>query len=140
MCIRDRDGVKEVYKRLVVSADGKTLLGAVLVGDADAYGDLLQLCLNSIDLPEAPEQLIVPALDGSVASTGLGVDALPETAMICSCHEVSKGQICCSVQEGATTIGDIKSSTKAGTGCGGCVALATQVMNSELSKLSLIHI
>lgn len=131
-----QDGINEVYKRLVLSPDGKKLIGAVLVGDTEIYGNLLQICLNAMDVPEAPEQLIVPASDGQPAS-GLGVEALPEAATICSCHEVSKGAICCAVRDGATTIGAIKSTTKAGTGCGGCVALATQVMNSELAKLGV---
>lgn len=131
-----QDGVKEVYKRLIVSADGKKLLGAVLVGEVEAYGNLLQICLNKMDLPEDPAALIVPSVDGG-AATGMGVDALPESAIICSCHDVSKGTICAAVQAGACTIGDIKSCTKAGTGCGGCVALATQVMNSELTKLGV---
>lgn len=131
-----QDGVKEVYKRLIVSADGKKLLGAVLVGEVEAYGNLLQICLNNMDLPEDPAALIVPSVDGATA-TGMGVDALPDTAVICSCHDVSKGTICAAVQAGSCTIGDIKSCTKAGTGCGGCVALATQVMNSELTKLGV---
>lgn len=131
-----QDGRKEIYKRLVVSADGKKLLGAVLVGDADAYGNLLQICLNGIELPENPEVLIAPAgAEGAIP--GLGVDALPEAATICTCHDVSKGQICCAVQAGATTIGQIKSETGAGTGCGGCVQLATQLMNNELTKLGV---
>ncbi|MEY4589198.1 MAG: nitrite reductase large subunit [Pseudomonadota bacterium] len=129
-----QDGVKEIYKRLIVSADGKKLLGAVLLGEVEAYGNLLQICLNNMDLPEDPSGLIVPSVDGA---TGLGVDALPDSAIICSCHDVSKGTICDAVQAGACTIGDIKSCTKAGTGCGGCVALATQVMNSELTKLGV---
>ncbi len=131
-----QDGINDIYKRLIISPDGKKLLGAVLVGEAEAYGNLLQLALNNMDLPDAPEQLIVPVGDGS-APVGLGVDALPDSASICSCHDVSKGAICCAVEAGARTIGDIKSSTKAGTGCGGCVALATQVLNSELSKLGV---
>lgn len=131
-----QDGINEVYKRLIVSSDGKKLLGAVMVGDVEAYGNLLQIALNGMDLPENPELLIVPASDGA-APVGLGVDALPETASICSCHDVTKAQICCAVQEGATTIGDIKAQTKAGTGCGGCVPLATQLLNSELTKLGV---
>lgn len=131
-----QDGVAQVYKRIVVSEDKTRLLGAVLVGDVDAYGTLQQMCVNGMDLPENPEALILPAFDGA-ASAGMGVDGLPEAAVICSCNDVSKGQICCAVQEGATTIGAIKSATKAGTSCGGCVALATQVMNSELEKLGV---
>ncbi|HSW11857.1 MAG TPA: nitrite reductase large subunit NirB [Solimonas sp.] len=127
------DERKQVYKKLVVSADGKLLLGSVLVGDAEEYGTLLQMMLNKIELPESPEFLILPASDGK-AKVGLGVDALPDSAQICSCNDVSKGQICAAVCEGATTIGAIKSCTKAGTSCGGCVALATQVMKSEMKK------
>lgn len=130
------DEVNQVYKKIVVSEDKKTLLGAVMVGEAEDYGNLLQLALNKIALPEKPEALILPALDGA-AKPALGPDALPETAQICSCYDVSKGAICSTVQDGAQTIGDIKAFTKAATGCGGCTALVTQVMNSELSKLGV---
>ncbi len=132
-----QDGINEVYKRLVVSECGKKLLGAVLIGDADSYGTLLQMCLNDMELPEDPSVLIVPASDGESAGAGLGVDALPDGATICSCHDVTKGQICGAVEAGSVTIGDVKAATKAGTGCGGCVALTTQVMNAELTKLGV---
>lgn len=131
-----QDGVNEVYKSLVVSEDNKTLLGAVLVGEVEAYGNLQQMCVHGMELPETPEALILPALDGA-APAGMGVDALPDEAHICTCHEVTKGQICQSVADGATTIGEIKDCTKAGTGCGGCIALTTQVMNAELEKLGV---
>ncbi len=129
------DGVAQVYKRLVVSADGKKLLGAVLVGDAQAYGTLQQLCVNDMELPESPEQFILPQVEG--AGAAMGVEALPDTAQICSCFDVTKGAICCAVQDGATTVGDLKNATKASTGCGGCAALVKQVMDSELTKLGV---
>lgn len=129
------DGVAEVYKRLIVSADGKKLLGAVLVGDVEAYGTLQQICVNHMDLPDAPEQLILPAVEGGGVT--MGVDALPDTAQICSCYDVTKGAICCSVQNGVTTLSGLKDATKASTGCGGCAALVKQVMDSELVKLGV---
>ena len=127
------DEVKQVYKKIVVSADGKKLLGAVLVGNADEYGTLLQMALNGITLPAEPEFLILPSSDGK-AKPGLGPDALPDSAQICSCNSVSKGQICAAVAEGATTIAQLKSCTKAGATCGGCVPLVTQVMKAEMAK------
>lgn len=128
--------VDQVYKRLVVSGDGKKLVGAVLVGDVDAYGNLLQLKLNDMDLPENPEGLILPSVDGD-AGVGLGVDALPETAQICSCFDVTKGDISTAVQAGCCTMGDLKDATKATTGCGGCSALAKQVLDSEMASLGM---
>ena len=84
------DERKQVYKKIVVSEDGKQLLGAVLVGDAAEYGTLLQMALNGIALPADPEFLILPSSDGK-AKPGLGVDALPDAAQICSCNNVTKG-------------------------------------------------
>lgn len=127
------DELRQTYKKIVTSADGKQLLGAVLVGNADEYGTLLQMALNGIALPADPEFLILPSSDGK-AKPGLGVDALPDAAQICSCNNVSKGQICAAVGEGATTIGAIKACTKAGATCGGCVPLVTQVMKAEMAR------
>jgi nitrite reductase (NADH) large subunit len=127
------DERKQIYKKIVVSECGKYLLGGVMVGDASEYGTLLQMMLNRIELPASPEFLILPQADGQ-ARVGLGVDALPDTAQICSCNNVSKGDLCAAVGGGATSIGALKSCTKAGTSCGGCVALVTQIMKAEMKK------
>ncbi len=127
------DERRQTYKKLVVSDCGKRLLGAVLVGDAAEYGTLLQMALNGIELPEAPESLILPQSSGA-PKTGLGVDALPDAAQICSCNDISKGALCAAVKDGATSIGALKKCTTAGTACGGCVPLVTQVLNAELAK------
>ena len=127
--VNDRE---EVYKKIVVSEDDKYLLGAVLIGDAAEYGSLLQFMLNKMELPSEPEGLILPSLDGS--SNGIGVDALPDSAVLCSCMNVTKADVVSAVQDGACDMAAIKSCTKAATGCGGCTALVTQVLNSELEK------
>ncbi|TNC93235.1 nitrite reductase large subunit NirB [Thalassolituus sp.] len=130
------DDLEEVYKRLIVSADGKKLIGAVLVGDTESYGTLLQLMLNDMDIPGNPAALILPAM-GDAEPVGLGVSALPETAQICSCFDVTKGDISGAVQGGCCTMGDIKDATKASTGCGGCAALVKQVMEAELEAMGV---
>lgn len=133
---RYADERREVYKKIVVSDCGKKLLGAVMVGDASEYGTLLQMMLNGIELPEAPEFMILPQADGK-AKPALGVEALPDGAQICSCNNVSKARICAAVREGATTIAAMKASTCAGASCGGCVPLVTQVMKSEMQRQGL---
>lgn len=118
------------YRRLVVSGDGKHVLGAVLVGDNGYYDTLLQYAQNGIKLPDDPSSLILPVSDGMPA---LGADALPDTATICSCHNVTKGAVCCQVDAGITDLGELKTVTKAATGCGGCASLLKQVFEHELS-------
>ncbi|SEB25613.1 nitrite reductase large subunit NirB [Variovorax sp. YR216] len=127
---------RNIYKKIVVSEDGKELLGAVLVGDAAEYGTLLQMALNGIQLPADPEFLILPSSDGK-AKPGLGVDSLPDSAQICSCNSVTKGQICAAVGEGACTTAELKACTKAGATCGGCLPLVGQVMKAEMARRGL---
>ncbi|UJF17176.1 nitrite reductase large subunit NirB [Vibrio sp. SS-MA-C1-2] len=127
---------QEVYKRIIVSEDGKKLLGAVLVGDTSDYGNLLQLELNAIELPEHPDTLILPAHAGG-DKPAMGADSLPDTAVICSCFDVTKGKIASAIADGHTTLASIKEVTGAGTGCGGCLPLVTQVLNAELAKSGL---
>ncbi|NQY48015.1 MAG: nitrite reductase large subunit [Colwellia sp.] len=120
-----------VYKKIVVSADKTKMLGAVLIGDTAEYDSLLQYMLNAIDLPEAPEGLILPMAGDKPT---LGVDALPDTATICSCHNVTKGDIIAAIDCGAVDVGQVKSGTKAGSGCGGCAALVKSVADNEFEK------
>ncbi len=130
------NGTEEIYKKIVVSADNSRLLGAVLIGDATDYGTLLQMALNDVALPEFPDVLILPQRDGS-GNIGLGVDMLPDSAQICSCNDVSKGQLCQAISDGATTLGDLGLATSAGSSCGGCKVLVGQVLNSELEKMGV---
>ncbi|UAW97550.1 nitrite reductase large subunit NirB [Halopseudomonas nanhaiensis] len=124
------DEATSTYRRLVVAPDGKHVIGAVLVGDNSYYDTLLQYAQNGIRLPADPSSLILPMSDGTPT---LGADALPDTATICSCHNVTKGAICCAVDAGCTDLGELKGQTKAATGCGGCSALLKQVFEHELT-------
>ncbi len=126
------DEANDIYKKVVVSADGRRLLGAVLVGDTEGYGMLQQFCINQMALPDNPIQLLLPDTDQALG--GGAIDSLPDTAQVCSCHNVTKGALCGAIAAGATTIGQLKASTKAGTGCGGCTQLATNILNAELEQ------
>ncbi len=127
------DESREIYKKLVVSGDKKKLLGAVLVGDAAEYGDLLQTMLNGMDLPEHPESLILPS-NGQAVRAGSGIDLLPETAVICSCNNVSKADLCAAISAGNTSLGSLKKCTKAASSCGGCTPLVSQILKAELKR------
>jgi nitrite reductase (NADH) large subunit len=124
---------KGTYKRINVSNDGKYLLGGILIGDATAYNLLLQTANNKILLPEDPEELILGTRGGNQESSSAGITGLPDTALICSCEGVTKGDICNSITDGTCeNIDDIKKCTKAGTGCGGCIPMVKDLVNYTL--------
>ncbi|MEU5279805.1 nitrite reductase large subunit NirB [Streptomyces asoensis] len=122
------DSRSGLYKKLVIGRDG-TLLGGILVGDAEAYGTL-RAFTGSVP-PVSPESLVLPA--GTGESVQLGPSALPDEAIVCSCHNVSKGTIRGAVTEhSCTTVPEVKKCTKAGTGCGSCVKVLGQLVTAEL--------
>jgi nitrite reductase (NADH) large subunit len=119
-----------VYKKLVFNHDGARLLGGILVGDASDYGTLLALYKSSKPLTLAPSELLVGKRDGAAG----GDAGLPDDAQICSCNNVSKGSICAAIRDqGLTTLGEVKTCTKAGTGCGGCLPLVTDLFKATLA-------
>lgn len=131
--IRYENKAKGVYKRINVSQDGKTLLGGILVGDAEQYNMLLQTCKSKTILPPDSEDLILGSRGGEEA--GAGVMSFPDDALICSCEAVTKGMICHEVSEkGNHTMDALKKSCKAGTGCGGCVPMVKDIISGVMKQ------
>jgi nitrite reductase (NADH) large subunit len=127
---------KGVYKRINVSLDGKSLLGGILVGDAEQYNMLLQTCKNNTVLPPDAEDLILGSRGGEEA--GAGVISLPDDALICSCEALTKARLCHEISEnGHTTIDALKKATKACTGCGGCTPLVKDLIQGVLKQQGL---
>jgi nitrite reductase (NADH) large subunit len=122
------DAVKQTYAKLVLSDDAATLLGGILVGDAEAYGLLRPMVGKK--LPGDPLTLISGAENGSAAA-GLGVGSLPAAAQICSCNNVAKGDLTDAIAGGCADVAALKSCTRAGTSCGSCVPLLKQLLEAE---------
>ena len=121
------DPVKQTYAKLVLSDDAKTLLGGILVGDASAYGVLRPMVAS--ELPGDPLALIAPTTGGDAPA--LGVGALPDIAQICSCNNVTKGDLLEAIGTGCADVADLKRCTLAGTSCGSCVPLLKQLLEAE---------
>ena len=122
------DAINQTYAKLVLSDDAKTLLGGILVGDASSYGVLRPMVGEP--LPGDPLALISPA--GSEGGSGqLGVGALPAGAQICSCNNVTKGDLTEAIAGGCCDVPELKKCTLAGTSCGSCVPLLKQLLEAE---------
>jgi nitrite reductase (NADH) large subunit len=123
------DPFRGIYRKLLFDPDGTRLLGGILVGEASDYGTLLALSRAIDPLPCPAGELVAPR-----AANGAAAVPLPDSAQICTCNNVSQKQICQAIREQElTTLAEVKSCTKAGTGCGGCIPLVTSILNKELT-------
>lgn len=128
------DRMRDIYKRINISEDGKRLLGGILVGDTRPYNMLLQTYLNEMALPRDLDGLLFEGAKRG-DSPSAGVMALPDTALICSCESVSKGTLQAAVlEQGVTDVEGMKKCTRAGTGCGGCIPMIKDLIAETLKQ------
>ncbi|KAK4242734.1 hypothetical protein C8A03DRAFT_39903 [Achaetomium macrosporum] len=127
-----RDPFQNVYKKYIFTKDGKYLLGGMMIGDTKDYVKLVPMVKNQKELEIPPSELIL----GAKKEGGDDGDDLDDDTQICSCHNVTKGDVVKVVKEGTCkSIGDVKTCTKAGTGCGGCMPLVTSIFNKTMKDM-----
>ncbi|HEV7184195.1 MAG TPA: nitrite reductase large subunit NirB [Leifsonia sp.] len=123
------DPARGLYQKLVMSADVKTLLGGMFVGDATPYLSLRPLLGR--ELPGEPASYL--AASGAEPPAGL---SLPDDAQVCSCNNVSAGAVRELIRgehgEACTDLGELKTCSRAGTQCGSCVPLVKKILETEL--------
>jgi nitrite reductase (NADH) large subunit len=124
------DQVRRIYKKLVVDTKTKHLLGGILVGDAKDYGRLQYLARSQSVLSDGFDELGMNP--GSPAKQFV----LPDDAQVCSCNSVSAGRIRSCVRDAdCLTVDLLKQHTRAGTGCGGCLPVVSDLLAVELKSL-----
>jgi len=129
-----RDAGRGVYKRIVL--EGGKVAGAVLFGDAADGGWYFDLMKSGEEVAAFRETLVF----GQAATEGLrGLDpsaavaAMADTAEVCGCNGVCKGEIVSAIgDQGLTTLESVRAVTKASASCGTCTPLV-----EKLLKLSL---
>ncbi|KAI8631092.1 nitrite reductase [Xylariaceae sp. FL1651] len=129
-----KDPFAQVYKKYLFTADGKFLLGGMMIGDTSDYIKLVPMVKNQKELDMPPSQLILGAK--KAGDDDGGGDDLDDDTQICSCHNVTKGDVVRTAKEGTCkSVGEVKACTKAGTGCGGCMPLVTGIFNKAMRDM-----
>ncbi|KAL9037686.1 MAG: hypothetical protein Q9214_005588, partial [Letrouitia sp. 1 TL-2023] len=91
-----KDPFKAVYKKYLFTLDGKYLLGGMMIGDTKDYVKLVPMVKNQKMLDVSPSEFIVGAKkDGDDDTADLTNDT-----QICSCHNVTKGDVVNVVKDG----------------------------------------
>jgi len=136
-----------VYRKLIFNKAGTLLRGGILLGDASDYDKLHKLAVSSeheggpAPLPEgitAAMLLAPPSAKSDSAQEDDSADLSDPTAQVCSCNDVSVGQLQAAIHElgvEEATLPAVKKCSKAGTGCGGCEPLVKKFLQAELESM-----
>lgn len=101
-----------------------------MIGDTSSFIKLVSIVKKKKKLDVEPGEFIIGAKKEGEEDGG----DLDDDAQVCSCHNVTKGRIAECVKSGVTDFTDIKVKTKAGSGCGGCIPLVTNIFKAEMAK------
>jgi len=117
------DAGERVYRKLVVDAEGRAA-GAVLLGDTRGHELLLEQ-VRRREPVEDPLALLQRASEATAAE-------LPDSAQVCNCNGVCKGEIVEAIRaRGLGSTQEVVAVTRAGSGCGSCKALVTELLTIE---------
>ncbi len=118
------DSGSGVYKKVVIRES--RVVGAILLGDASAGRTIQEFWTTGRDVSDARSTLLGgPAGD----ITPVSVMDMPETALVCNCNSVTKGEIVSAIQEkGCTSRQAVAECTRATTGCGTCAGLVDEIL------------
>ncbi len=110
--------IKGTHRKLIVR-DGRIVAGA-LVGDLSRVGLITQAFDRQTVLGEHEAgQLLLP----EPSASGSGIPQLPDDAEVCACAGVSAGRI-----RACRSLEDVRDTTRATTGCGGCAPAVRQLL------------
>lgn len=121
------DGEAGVYRKLA-TRDGR-VVGAILLGNTRG-SEALVAAVRAGEPIDDPLQALA---DASLA----GPADLPDTAQICDCNGVCKGDLVAAVSEGGcATPREVMATTRAGTGCGSCRPAVIEIVAAAAGGLS----
>lgn len=122
------DPTRGTYKKVVLRDN--QLVGAILLGTSDPTGKLLRLFREGQPLSESAIDLLAGgnARDALLEGGGSDLRDLPDDTQICNCHAVSKGRIAADIREGKCSVSALGDCNRAGTGCGTCQHLLSQLI------------
>lgn len=128
-----------VYRKLIFNKAGSMLRGGILVGDASDYEKLHKLAMSGNELPEGTTPaMLLPPPSAKGGSEEEEEDLSDPNAQICSCNDVSIGQLKDVIHElgvEGANLAAVKKCSRAGTGCGGCEPQVKTVLKAELEAM-----
>lgn len=126
------DPIEGIYTKLILTQDGKYLLGGILVGNTKQFTKFSSITKQRKPLPCPASEFIL----GKGGDEDEDADMLSDDTQVCSCQNISKGTLVENIRNGkCSSMGELKSVTKAGTSCGGCEPTMKAIFESEMKKM-----
>ncbi len=128
-----QDDATEVYRQLVVFRG--RIIGCIALGDWTE--------LSRINTAIEKNKRIWPWEIKRFKETGLiwaekSADSViywPDNEIVCNCNQVTRGQLATAINNGCQTVCTLSEKTLAGTTCGSCTSLLSELLGSKIAAV-----
>jgi assimilatory nitrate reductase electron transfer subunit len=127
--LRFTDPYRGTYQKVVIRDE--RVVGAIMLGCTETVGTVTQLFDREHAVPPDRRALFFPFIAAAGASPATDPADLPDEQVVCRCNNVSCGQIRAACADGACTVADIATATRATTGCGSCRATVAGIVTAS---------
>ncbi|MDJ0832436.1 MAG: nitrite reductase large subunit NirB [Gammaproteobacteria bacterium] len=129
-----QDPAQGVYKKLVLTDN--RIKGAVLYGDTLDGSWYFQLMREGTSIADFRQSILFGQHDlGDAGHGDSKVAALADSAEICGCNGVCKGEIVDAItKQGLFTLDEVRAHTKASSSCGSCTGLVESLLASTVGE------
>lgn len=131
-----QDPGRGIYKKLVLSDN--RIKGAVLYGDTIDGAKYFQMMRDQTDVSGIRDTLLFGQAqlgDSGHGSSSQNIMDLPDSAEVCGCNGVCKGDVVQAISaNNLFTLDEVRSHTKASASCGSCTALVEQILASTVGE------
>ena len=131
------DANKHQTYRQLVTRNGE-LVGATLIGPCEELARIQDAVARQLRF--SVKQLRTFEKNGELFASENDNPALwPEQAIVCTCMQINRGTIAKACAEGCSKLDDIAQQTKAGSVCGSCRPLISQIIGAPIEPEILIN-
>ncbi len=130
-----QDVASGVYKKLVLKDN--VIKGAVMFGDTMDGTWYFSLMRDATNIADFRKTILFGQHDLGDAGHGdaSAVMSLPDSAEICGCNGVTKGDIVQAISKnGIFTLDEVRAHTKASSSCGSCTGLVESILASTVGE------
>ena len=120
-----REPSRGIYQKIIIREN--KLAGAILLGDISSANALLQMFYAGSRVPDRRSEMLFGSEPGGSMVQAV---TMPDSVQICNCNGVSKKQIVDAIQSGCTSLAKVGGCTRAGSGCGSCKGMITQLIEA----------
>ncbi len=118
-----------IYRKIVINE--KNIIGGIFLGPSSHALEAVQFYEKSLPLTCAPKDLLT---EGTVTTKEEPIENKPEDFQVCNCNGVTKKEILQAIQKGSSTLKEVMTISRAGTGCGSCRGLVQRLFENTTQK------